>query len=436
MSLSAVARRLKAIVRVSRKTFHGAHRAHTTHTSSSLQAASTCRPDDPLKGVRVLDLTRILAGPYCSMILGDLGAEIIKIERPGVGDETRNWGPPFLGDQSCYFLSVNRNKKSVAVDLKSVEGVSLIKKIAATSDVLLENYLPGKLDSLGLGYEDIRAVAPQIIYCSITGYGQKGPYRDCAGYDVIAASMGGLLHITGPRGGEPCKVGVAITDLATGLYAHGAVMAALLQRNRTGKGQWINCNLFSTQVSVLANIASNYLNANLEASRHGTSHESIVPYAAFETLDGYITVGAASEGQFKVFCKVLDVNELLSDPRFKDNPSRVQNRDVLVEILNKRFTLKTTEEWLQLFEGSGIPYGPINTIRQVFEDPQGKEMVVKVPHKTAGTVSLVGPAVEFSDGMNKVRSAPPLLGEHTDEVLSEYLTADEIGRLRAKKIIA
>uniref|UniRef100_L7MB46 Putative l-carnitine dehydratase/alpha-methylacyl-coa racemase n=1 Tax=Rhipicephalus pulchellus TaxID=72859 RepID=L7MB46_RHIPC len=370
------------------------------------------------------------------MILGDLGAEIIKIERPGVGDETRNWGPPFLGDQSCYFLSVNRNKKSVAVDLKSVEGVSLIKKIAGTSDVLLENYLPGKLDSLGLGYEDIRAIAPQIIYCSITGYGQNGPYRDRAGYDVIAASMGGLLHITGPRGGEPCKVGVAITDLATGLYAHGAVMAALLQRNRTGKGQWINCNLFSTQVSVLANIASNYLNANLEASRHGTSHESIVPYAAFETLDGYITVGAASEGQFKVFCTVLDVNELLSDPRFKDNPSRVQNRDVLVEILNKRFKLKTTKEWLQLFEGSGIPYGPINTIRQVFEDPQGKEMVVKVPHKTAGTVSVVGPAVEFSDGVNKVRSAPPLLGEHTDEVLSEYLTADEIGRLRAKKIIA
>lgn len=433
MSFTALTRRFKSGIRVSPKTFHG---VHGEHTSSSVQAPSTCRPEDPLKGVRVLDLTRILAGPYCSMILGDLGAEIIKIERPGVGDETRNWGPPFLEDQSCYFLSVNRNKKSVAVDLKSVEGVSLIKKIAGTSDVLLENYLPGKLDSLGLGYKDIRAVAPQIIYCSITGYGQKGPYRDRAGYDVIAASMGGLLHITGPRGGEPCKVGVAITDLATGLYAHGAVMAALLQRSRTGKGQWINCNLFSTQVSVLANIASNYLNANLEASRHGTSHESIVPYAAFETLDGYITVGAASEGQFKVFCKVLDVSELLSDPRFKDNPSRVQNRDVLIEILNKRFKLKTTQEWLQLFEGSGIPYGPINTIRQVFEDPQGKEMVVKVLHKTAGTVSLVGPAVEFSDGVNKVRSAPPLLGEHTDEVLSEYLTAEEIVRLRAKKIIA
>lgn len=400
------------------------------------RAASTCASEDPLQGVRILDLTRILAGPYCSMILGDLGAEIIKIERPGVGDETRNWGPPFVGDQSCYFLSVNRNKKSVAIDFKNPEGAILVKKLAGTCDVLVENYLPGKLDSLGLGYEDIKAVAPQIVYCSVTGYGQSGPYRDRAGYDVIAASMGGLLHITGPQGGEPCKVGVAITDLATGLYAHGAIMAALLQRARTGRGQWVNCNLFSTQVSVLANIASNYLNANLEARRHGTSHESIVPYAAFQTSDGYLTVGAASEGQFKTLCRVLNVTELVSDPRFKDNAARVGNRDALLPILNKRFKSKTTKEWLHLFEGSGIPYGPINTIQQVFEDPQGQQMVVKLPHKTAGTVSLVGPAVQFSEGVNQVRSPPPLLGEHTDEVLSEFLSTQEITRLRVEKVIA
>ncbi|KAK8762902.1 hypothetical protein V5799_034489 [Amblyomma americanum] len=431
--LGAVMSRLNGVIRALRQT---SRKVNAVQTFTSARAGSTISPEDPLRGIRVLDLTRILAGPYCSMILGDLGAEIIKIERPGVGDETRNWGPPFLGDQSCYFLSVNRNKKSVAIDLKKPEGVDLVKKIAASSDVLLENYLPGKLDSLGLGYEDIKTVAPQIVYCSITGYGQKGPYRERAGYDVIAASMGGLLHITGPRGGEPCKVGVAITDLATGLYAHGAVMAALLQRTRTGRGQWVNCNLFSTQVSVLANIASNYLNANLEASRHGTSHESIVPYAAFETSDGYITVGAASEGQFKVFCRVLDVNELLSDLRFKDNPSRVKNRDTLTEILNNRFKSKTTKEWLELFEGSGIPYGPLNTIQQVFEDPQGKEMVVKLSHKTAGTVSLVGPAVGFSEGVNQVRSPPPLLGEHTDEVLSQFLSTNDIARLRAGKVIA
>ncbi|XP_077516181.1 succinyl-CoA:glutarate CoA-transferase [Amblyomma americanum] len=431
--LGAVMSRLNGVIRALRQT---SRKVNAVQTFTSARAGSTISPEDPLRGIRVLDLTRILAGPYCSMILGDLGAEIIKIERPGVGDETRNWGPPFIGDQSCYFLSVNRNKKSVAIDLKKPEGVDLVKKIAASSDVLLENYLPGKLDSLGLGYEDIKTVAPQIVYCSITGYGQKGPYRERAGYDVIAASMGGLLHITGPRGGEPCKVGVAITDLATGLYAHGAVMAALLQRTRTGRGQWVNCNLFSTQVSVLANIASNYLNANLEASRHGTSHESIVPYAAFETSDGYITVGAASEGQFKVFCRVLDVNELLSDLRFKDNPSRVKNRDTLTEILNNRFKSKTTKEWLELFEGSGIPYGPLNTIQQVFEDPQGKEMVVKLPHTTAGTVSLVGPAVGFSEGVNQVRSPPPLLGEHTDEVLSQFLSTNDIARLRAGKVIA
>ncbi|XP_054933494.2 succinyl-CoA:glutarate CoA-transferase isoform X4 [Dermacentor andersoni] len=366
MSLRATKCRSNAVVRTLRKNFHDVHAAHTYTSIRELYAASsTGRPEDPLKGVRVLDLTRILAGPYCSMILGDLGAEIIKIERPGVGDETRNWGPPFLGNQSCYFLSVNRNKK--VMDRRDHTGS-----------------VQAMMSSLPL-------------------------------WEVFYTSQ------------DPMEVNHAKSVLLSQTWQLACMPTAL---------SWLHFCSEIAQVSVLANIASNYLNANLEASRHGTSHESIVPYAAFETLDGYITVGAASEGQFKVFCRVLDVNELLSDPRFKDNPSRVQNRDALVEILNKKFKLKTTKEWLQLFEGSGIPYGPINTIQQVFQDPQGKEMVVKLPHKTAGTVSLVGPAVEFSDGMNQVRSPPPLLGEHTDEVLSEYLTADEIARLRAKKVIA
>lgn len=399
------------------------------------RAASTSETNGPLAGIRVLDLTRILAGPYCTMILGDLGAEIIKIEKPIVGDETRNWGPPFIADQSCYFLSVNRNKKSVAIDLKKPEGASLVRKLAASSDVFMENYLPGKLDNLGLGYEDIKAVAPQIVYCSVTGYSPKGPYRNRAGYDVIAASMGGLLHITGPVDGEPCKVGVAITDICTGLYAHGAVMAALLQRQTTGHGQWINCNLLSTQVACLANIASNYLNAGKEATRQGTGHESIAPYAAFETLDGYLTVGVATEKQFKAMCRVMNLPQVALDPRFKDNASRVKNREALMAILNKEFKSKPIQEWLALFEGSEIPYGPIRNMQEVFQDPQAREMVVKLPHKSAGEVSLVGPAVEFGAASNTVRSPPPLLGEHTDEVLSDFLSAQEIAKLRAEKVV-
>ncbi|CAN7941139.1 unnamed protein product, partial [Ixodes pacificus] len=400
-------------------------------------AVSTGKFDGPLAGIRVLDLTRILAGPYCTMILGDLGAEVIKIEKPFVGDETRNWGPPFIADQSCYFLSVNRNKKSVAIDLKKPEGASLVRKLATSCDVFMDNYLPGKLDTLGLGYEDIKAVAPQIVYCSVTGFSPRGPYGHRAGYDVVAASMGGLMHITGPANGEPCKVGVAITDICTGLYAHGAVMAALLQRQTTGKGQWINCNLLSTQVACLANIASNYLNAGKEATRQGTGHESIVPCAAFETLDGHLTIAVASEKQFQAMCRVMSLPQVAFDTRFKDNASRVKHREALMDILNRAFKSKRTREWLTLFEGSEIPYGPIQNMQQVFQDPQasGREMVVRLPHKTAGEVSVVGPALEFGAAINAVRSPPPLLGEHTDQVLSDFLGAQEIARLRADKVV-
>ncbi|XP_064455273.1 succinate--hydroxymethylglutarate CoA-transferase-like [Ornithodoros turicata] len=415
---------LRLPVDASERYKNGSYIAKLKHTSTG-----------PLAGIRILDLTRILAGPFCSMILGDMGAEVIKIEKPGSGDETRNWGPPFIGDQSCYFLAINRNKKGIAVDLKRPEGVDVVKKLAETCDVFVENYMPGKLDSLGLGYEDIKAVAPNVVYCSISGYGSKGRYKDRAGYDVIAASMAGLLHITGPEGGDPCKVGVAMTDLATGLYAHGAILAALLQQKLTGTGQKIECNLFSSQVSLLVNVASNYLNAGIEGSRLGTSHESIVPYNAFQVSDGYLTVGAASNHQFAVLCKVLDLTELLSDSCFKDNESRVKNRKKLTNILQARFKTKTTSEWLELFEGCGIPYGPINSIEQVFNEPLAQDMVVKLQHKTAGEISLVGPAVAFSDASNTVRSPPPLLGEHTDQVLSSVLSLDQIRDLRTKKVI-
>lgn len=321
----------------------------------------------PLNGIRVLDLTRIVAGPYCTMILGDLGAEILKVERPGDGDEARKWGPPFFEgtQESTYFMSVNRNKKSVCINLK--RGKNIIYDLAQTCDVLVENYVPGKLDSIGLGYEDIAKIAPRLIYCSLTGYGSQGPYANRPGYDVIAASLGGLLHITGPKDGPPCKVGVAMTDLATGLYAHGAIMAALLQRSKINKGQWIQCNLLSTQVASLINIASNYLNGNKEASRWGSEHESIVPYEAFPTKDGFMTVGTGSDLQFLELIKRLQLTELINNNKFKNNTARVKNRMELLQILRDVFKKKTNQEWSAIFEGASFPYGAVNNIKEVNE---------------------------------------------------------------------
>lgn len=322
---------------------------------------------NPLNGVKIIDLTRIVAGPFCTMILGDLGAEIYKIEHPKTGDESRKWGPPHVqgSDATCYFVSLNRNKKSVCVNLKTPKGLQIIKDLVKVCDVLIENYVPGKLDSLGLGYTELKCISPSLIYLSLTGYGSEGPYKNRPGYDVIAASIGGLLNITGPKDGDPCKPGVAMTDLATGLYAHGAILAALLQREKTGLGQKIECNLLSTQVASLINIGSNYLNAGRSAKRWGTAHESIVPYQTFSTADGYITVGAGSNQQFKMLCDKINMTHLYKDLRFIDNKARVENRDILVEELKMCFVSKTTSEWLNILEGSSFPYGHVNSISQV-----------------------------------------------------------------------
>ncbi|EZA56328.1 CaiB/baiF CoA-transferase family protein C7orf10-like protein [Ooceraea biroi] len=356
----------------------------------------------PLSGIRVLDLTRIVAGPYCTMILGDLGAEVLKVERPGSGDEARKWGPPFFEgtQESTYFTSVNRNKKSICIDLK--RGRDVIRELAQTCDVLVENYVPGKLDKMGLGYEDMAKIAPQLIYCSLTGYGSQGPYASRPGYDVIAASLGGLLHITGPRDGSPCKVGVAMTDLATGLYAHGAIMAALLQRSRVNRGQWIQCDLLSTQIASLINIASNYLNGGKEATRWGSEHESIVPYEAFPTKDGYMTIGAGSDAQFLELIKRMQLPELASDDRFENNTARVKNRIELLRILRDVFSKKTNREWCVTFEGASFPYGAVNSIREVFDDPHVKytKLVQEVDHPITGKVKLVGPPVTYSYATN------------------------------------
>ena len=391
-----------------------AHAQISNYSSSS---------SDALSGVKVLDLSRVLAGPYCTQILGDLGADILKIERPKVGDDTRSWGPPFVGNTSTYFMSINRNKKSVCIDLKSSNGKEIIKQLAKQSDVLVENYLPGKLDEFGLGYEDLKIINPQLIYCSITGYGITGPYATRPGYDVIASSVGGLIHVTGPEDGAPCKTGVALTDLATGLYAHGAIMAALFQRQKTGVGQRISANLLSTQVSCLVNLGANYLMAGQEAKRWGTAHESIVPYQAFATSDGYLTVGGGNDRQFRELCHRIGCTQLSSDPKYLTNSLRVKHRRELIDQLAEIMSTKSNAEWINIFNGANFPYGPINSLSQVFTDPQVKHnrLVQEIDHPSAGTVKLVGPPVEFSGSGNRIRLPPPELGEHTESVLRDRL---------------
>lgn len=397
--------------------------------------------NSPLNGIKIVDLTRIVAGPYCTMILGDLGAEIIKVEQPGSGDEARKWGPPFIGNtkETCYFVCLNRNKQSICVNLKSNEGREIIYGLVEKSDVLVENYVPGKLDKLKLGYNDLKQIAPQLIYCSITAFGPDGPYSHKPGFDVVASSMGGLLHCTGPKDGEPVKVGVAVTDLITGLYAYGAINAALLQRTITGRGQKIDCNLLSSQVASLINIGSNYLNAGKEATRRGTAHESIVPYEAFPTKSGYYTIGAASESQFEDLCKRLNSPELITDDRFKTNKLRVENRTILISILRDILKTKTNNEWKEIFDGAQFPNGPVNTIAETFNDPHLKhiQLVKSVQHPIAGELKLVGPAVGFSEGGNYIRSPPPTLGQHTDHILHDILgySRDNIEKLKKNKVV-
>lgn len=373
------------------------------------------------------------------MILSDLGADVIKIERPGTGDESRKWGPPFINNSkdSVYFLANNRNKRSCCIDLK--RGTKIIYDLAEKCDILVENYVPGKLSEYSLGYEHVQKINPAIIYCSITGYGSVGPYAKRPGYDVIAASMGGLLHITGSENGAPSKVGVAVTDLATGLYAHGAIMAALLQRYKTGKGQKVEVNLLSTQIASLINVASNYLNAGKEAKRWGTAHESIVPYEAFKTQNGYITIGAGSDSQFVALCDYLKIPQVAKDPKFINNEQRVKNRTELIVLLSEILAKETSQYWMNLFSDAPFPIGPINKISEVFDDPHVRyiELVKTLKHPVGGDVKVVGPPVVFSDSLNTARTAPPTLGQHTDEVLTQILNYDEnkIQSLKNDKII-
>ncbi|XP_059058985.1 succinate--hydroxymethylglutarate CoA-transferase [Achroia grisella] len=393
-----------------------------------------------LAGINVLDLTRVIAGPVCTLTLGDLGANIIKVESLD-GDEARKWGPPFIKDNkdSYYFLSVNRNKKSVCVDLKSREGKNIIYDLAKKCDVVVENYLPGKLDQLEVGYEKLKTINPKLIYCAITGFGPTGPYAKKPGYDVIASAMGGLLNATGERNGNPVKPGVAITDVTTGLHAFGAVMTALYYRQVTGRGQKIDCNLLSTQISSMINIANIYLNCGIESERWGTAHANLVPYQAFKTKDGDMVLGTGSNAQFADFCKRINKEELIQDARFKDNSARVQNRDAIIKIISDVIKTKTRKEWSKIFSDASFPNGPVNTMKDVFEDEHVKAigLVKELPHPQAGTVKVVGAPTVYSEGGNYARTAPPTLGQHTREILSNFLgyKESEVDNLYTKNVV-
>jgi formyl-CoA transferase len=393
----------------------------------------------PLDGIRVLDLTRVLAGPYCTMFLGDLGAEVVKVEQPGVGDDTRGWGPPFVGGESAYFLCVNRNKKSVTVDLKSKEGVALLRRLAERADVLIENFRPGTMERLGLGEKELRAINPKLIYASLSGFGADGPMSDAPGYDLIVQAWGGLMSITGPADGEPSKVGVAIIDLVAGLMLGKSIAAALFAREKLGVGQRIDTSLLEAEVACLINVGSNYLVEGNIPRRWGNAHPSIVPYQSFKTADGYLVIGVASEGIWRRFCQAIGRAEWADDSRFEKNSNRVENRGVLIAAVSEIFLGRETDAWLKLLNEAEVPCAPVQTVDQVFKAPQvlHREMLVQVEHPTAGTVRMAGIPVKFSATPASVRLPPPLLGQHTEEVLASWLGmgSEEINELKRKAVI-
>jgi glutaryl-CoA transferase len=392
----------------------------------------------PLKGVRVLDLTRVLAGPYCTMFLGDLGAEVVKVEQPGVGDDTRGWGPPFSGGESAYFLCINRNKKSLTVDLKSEDGVALVRRLAECADVLIENFRPGAMDRLGLGEKELRAANPKLIYASLSGFGADGPMSDVPGYDLIVQAWGGLMSITGTQESGPLKVGVAIIDLVAGLMLGKAIAAALFAREKLGVGQKIDTSLLEAEVASLINAGSNYLVGGMMPGRWGNAHPTIVPYQSFQTADGFLVLGVASETIWQRFCPAIGKPGLAADPRFAKNANRVENRTALIGLLAELFRGRDTASWLKLLQEADVPCAPVQTIDQVFAAPQvrHRQMLVEVDHPTAGTVRMAGIPVKFSATPASVRLPPPLLGQHTEEVLASWLGMGdkEIAELKRKGV--
>ncbi|MDR2318718.1 CaiB/BaiF CoA transferase family protein [Pseudomonas kurunegalensis] len=398
-----------------------------------------------LSHLRVLDLSRVLAGPWSGQILADLGADVIKVERPGSGDDTRAWGPPFLKDaagentsEAAYYLSANRNKRSVTIDFTQPEGQRLVRELAAKSDIVIENFKVGGLAAYGLDYQSLKAINPQLIYCSITGFGQTGPYAKRAGYDFMIQGLGGLMSLTGrPEGEEgagPVKVGVALTDILTGLYSTVAMLAALAHREQTGVGQHVDMALLDVQVACLANQAMNYLTTGNPPRRLGNAHPNIVPYQDFPTADGDFILTVGNDGQFRKFAEVAGQPQWADDPRFVTNKQRVANRAELIPLIRQATVFKTTAEWVSQLEAAGVPCGPINDLAQMFQDPQvlARGLAVSIAHPLAGSVPQVASPIRLSETPVEYRRAPPLLGEHTEVVLEEVLglEAGEVQRLR------
>ena len=399
-----------------------------------------------LQGIRVLDLTRILAGPSCTQILGDLGADIIKIERPGTGDDTRRWGPPWAQtpegedtQESAYYMCANRNKRSVTVDIGKPEGVAIVKRLLKDCQILTENFKTGGLKKYGLDYESLKDEFPDLIYCSITGFGQTGPYAPRPGYDYLAQGMGGFMSITGEPDGQPMKAGVSIADIMTGMFATVSVLAALHHRDVTNEGQHLDLCLLDSMVATMTFEAANYLTSGKLPTRLGNAHPNVVPYQVVPTSDGHIIIASGNEDQFQKFCKFSDAMYLAEDPRFTTNSLRIQNRTEFVPELYKVMAQRTSQEWLEGLESVGVPCGPVNNLEQVFNDPQvlARDMKITLPHPTAGSVDLPGSPINMSKTPVKYRLAPPLLGQHTDEVLGELLgmSTEERDALREKGLI-
>jgi len=393
----------------------------------------------PLSGVTVVDLTRVLSGPYATMMLADMGARVIKIEQPGRGDDTRAWGPPFVGGESAYFLSINRNKESVTLDFKHPEGRRLLEALIARADVLVENFRPGTLQKLGLGFDAVAPKLPRLVYCSISGFGQTGPKRARPGYDAIMQAEGGLMSITGSADGDPYRLGVAIADIVSGMYAAHGVVLALFARERTGRGQLVDVAMLDAVASLLTYQASIYFATGQPPLRMGNRHPTIVPYETFDTSDGTIVIAVGNDQQWRTFCDVIGDATLAVDARFETNPGRVANYDALRPLLAGRLRGRPADEWRQRLEAAGVPCGAVRDVAEVMNDGQilARDMVQELAHRAAGLVRLLGIPIKLGETPGAVRTPPPTLGEHTDHVLRNDLAIgpDEIERLRREKII-